>query len=370
MSATVADRDLEISTEPLWTIPAPIQDRLKASLKDREYQHFLMCGLYCVVAITFLVLFGLAAYSRGELGYAYVIFGFAVATSLVYTTAWYSQHYGFTKHLLTLLMGLLCLYLFYTGGTEGTGPLFYFVFPLVAIFLQGLNFGLGSVTVLLGLTLAVDAGAFGFQTERYSPIFFERIVAVYCIVAMLTVMFEYFRVKAERELLVSIDDLNQLVYGDLTTSLANRRLLEKLLVAELARIKRYQTGFCIMFMEPDYQRVQAARLGSGYAKMMYLKLASLLQAHLRETDIAGCWDDQRFLVLMPQTTPEGSKVLAERIIAECNKLTFNYQGTTLKFTISVGVAIYSEMTADAFITKAAANLSLARRDGGDRLVMD
>ncbi len=364
----MVDRDLEISTEPLWTIPVPIQDRLKASLKDREYNHFLLCGVYSAVAITFLVLFGLAALYRGEAQFASVIFGFAVTTSLVYFTAWYWHHYSFTKHLLTLLMGTLCLYLFYTGGTQNTGPMFYFVFPLVAIFLQGMTVGLGSVVGLLLLTLIVHAGVLGFETERYSDTFFERIIAVYFIVAMRTVMFESFRVKAERELLVSIDDLNQLVYGDLTTSLANRRLLEKLLVAELARIKRYHADYCIMFIEPDYLRVHTARFGGGYAKMIHVLLAKILQVHLRETDIAGCWDDGRFLVLMPQTVPEGATALAQRVITECSKQSLMYQGHALKFTISVGVAAYKATTADAFIANATGNLAQARRDGGDRVV--
>ncbi len=365
----MADRDLQISTEPLWTIPVPIQDRLKASLKDREYQHFLLCGLYSAVAISFLVLFGLAALVRGEIKFAEVIFGFAVVTLLVYSTAWYSHFYRFTKHLLTLLMGLLCVYLFYTGGTENTGPLFYFVFPLVAIFLQGMATGLGSVIALLVITLILHTGAFSFQIDRYSDIIFERIMAVYCIVSMLAVMFEYFRVKAERDLLVSIDDLNQLIYGDLTTSMANRRLLEKLLVAELARIKRYHSDYCILFIEPDYLHVQTARYGSGYATMMHVQLAKTLQSHLRETDIAGCWDDARFLVLMPQTMTVGAFALAQRVISACRNQSLLYQGAAVKFTISVGVACYNASSADQFIAQAAANLSQARREGGDRVVM-
>ena len=366
----MADRDLEISTEPLWTIPAPIQDRLKGSLKDREYTHFLMCGLYSAVAIGFLVLFGLAAIYRGERAFATVIFAFAVATSLVYFTAWYSHHYGFTKHLLALLMGALCVYLFYTGGSQNTGPLFYFVFPLVAIFLQGLSYGLGSVLGLMLVTAIVHTGAYDFQVDRYSDTFFERIMAVYLIVTMLTVMFEYFRVKAERELLVSIDDLNQMVYGDLTTSLANRRLLEKLLVAELVRIKRYHSDFCIMFVEPDYQRTHTSRFGTGYAKLLHMMLARLLQEHLRETDIAGCWDDQRFLVLMPETTAEGATALAQRVINECNKRSLVFQGSTLNFTISIGMGKYNLSGADEFIAKTADNLVQAHRDGGDRVVMN
>ncbi|HTQ99757.1 MAG TPA: GGDEF domain-containing protein [Candidatus Acidoferrum sp.] len=365
----MVDKDLEISTEPLWTIPAPIQERLNASLKDREYNHFLLCGLYSAVAIAFLMLFGLAALYRGDLRFASVIFGFAVATFSVYITAWFSRSYGYAKHLLTLLMFLLSLYLFYTGGTDNTGPLYYFIFPLVAIFLQGLRLGITSVVTLLLCTLVFYAGAFGFDTTRYAPVLFARIMAIYVIVSALAVVFEFFRVRAERDLLVSIDDLNQLIYGDLVTNLANRRLLERLLVAELARIKRYPSPFCVMFVEPDYLRVHTARYGVKFAHMTHQWLAGLLHRHLREPDVPGTWDDARYLVLLPATTEEGAKALAERLVAACAAQDFVHQGNHVRFSISVGIGVYQGGSPAELIALAANNLAQARREGGSRIVV-
>jgi diguanylate cyclase (GGDEF)-like protein len=363
----VIDKDLEISKEPLWAIPGPIQERLQASLKDREYAHFLLCGLYSAVAIVFLVLFGLAALYRGEIAYASVIFGFAVVTFVIYTIAWYSRRYEFTRHFLTLLMATLCLYLFYTGGTDNTGPLYYFVFPLVAVFLQGFNFGLASVIALLVSTWILDAGAFGFDVERYSTTFVIRVTAVYLIVAALAFLFEYFRVKAERELLLSIDDLNQLTYGDINTNLANRRLMEKLLVSEVNRGHRYPLDFCILFIEPDYLKVQTARYGSMYAHEVRTALAAMLTNNLRLQDVPGIWDDSRFMVLLPHTPLEGAMALAARLLTECEQQQFTLHGQSMKFTISVGMASLQDQGVDELIEQATRNLQQARRDGGNRL---
>lgn len=361
------DKDLEISKEPLWAIPGPIQERLQASLKDREYTHFLLCGLYSAVAIVFLVLFGLAALYRGEMIYASVIFGFALATFAVYAMAWYTHRYDYTRHFLTLLMALLCLYLFYTGGTENTGPLYYFVFPLVAVFLQGFNYGLFSVTALLVATWILEAGTFGFDMDRYSTIFVIRVTAIYMIVSVLAFLFEYFRVKAEQDLLLSIDDLNQLTYGDITTNLANRRLMEKLLVSEVNRARRYPVEFCMMFIEPDYLKVQTARYGSRYALQVKTVLAGLLRKHLRLQDVPGCWDDSRFMVLLPQTSLDGAMTLASRLLVECEQQQFTLLGQPMNFTISVGVAALENQGVDELIEHASRNLVQARRDGGNRL---
>ncbi|MES2605783.1 MAG: GGDEF domain-containing protein [Pseudomonadota bacterium] len=363
------DKDLEISKEPLWAIPVPIQERLQASLKDREHTHFLLCGLYSAVAIIFLMLFGMAALYRGDVGFGLIIFAFALTTFAVYTIAWYTHRYSFTKHFLTLLMGTLCLYLFYTGGTANTGPLYYFVFPLVAMFLQGSTAGVFSVVTLMVLTWVLEAGTFGFDTDRYTTTFVVRITAIYTMMCMLAYFFEYFRVKAERELMVSIDDLNQLTFGDLSTSLANRRLMEKLLVAELGRAQRYPTDCCLMFIEADYLKVQTARYGSRFSLATREILAQLLRKHLRSQDIPGCWDEARFLVLLPETALEGAEVLANRLLTECAQQSFVLQGVPLKFTISVGVAKLAGQTPDQLVADAAKNLTLARKDGGNRVVM-
>lgn len=363
------DKDLEISREPLWAIPLPIKERLQASLKDREYNHFLLCGIYSAVAVVFLMLFGMAALYRGELAFGAIIFAFALATFTVYTTAWYTRRYGFTKHFLTLLMALLCLYLFYTGGTANTGPLYYFVFPLVAMFLQGANVGIFSVAGLMVLTWILEAGAFGFDTDRYTTTLVVRISAIYLIVSMLAFFFEYFRVKAERELLISIDDLNQLTYGDVSTGLANRRLIEKLLVAELGRVKRYPTDCCLMFIEADYLKVQTARYGSRFSLTTRDILSQLLRQHLRGQDIPGCWDDARFVVLLPETTEEGANLLAQRLLTECAQQSFVLQGVSLKFTISIGIAKMHEHSPDELVVAATRNLTLARKEGGNRVIV-
>ena len=363
----MVDRDLEVSKEPLWSIPGPIQERLQASLKDREYNHFLLCGLYSAVAIGFLVLFGLAALYRGQLAYASVILSFAVATFAVYTLAWYTRRYGYTRHYLTLLMGMLCLYLFYTGGTENTGPLYYFVFPLVAVFLQGFGYGIASVLALLLCTLALEAGAFGFDADRYSTTLMIRVTAIYLIISMLAFLIEYFRVMSERELLLSIDDLNQLTYGDLVTSLANRRLMEKLLVSEVNRVQRYPLDLCVMFIEPDYLRVQTARYGSRYAWQVRVLLADVLRKQLRVQDVPGCWDEARFVVLLPSTSLAGATALASRLLAECEQLQFTLQGEAMKFTVSIGLAACNRQSVDEVLAHASRNLVQARRDGGNRV---
>jgi diguanylate cyclase (GGDEF)-like protein len=362
----VLERNNEISREPLWAIPAPIQERLQSRLRDREYSHFRLCGLYSAVAVTFLLFFGFAALGRGETAYAFVIFGFAFATSTVYASAWFSRNFAYTRHLLTLLMGLLCVYLFYTGGTDNTGPLYYFVFPLVAVFLQGPRAGAASVIALLVATLVLESGAFGFDTARYSTVLVLRVLSIYLIVSLLAFLFEYFRLRAEQELLLSLQDLSQLTYGDLGTHLANRRLMEKLLIAEIGRAKRYPVDCCVMLVEPD----EAARLRGASLEQVRLALSLVLRRQLRVQDIPGVWDDARFLVLLPLTPLDGAVVVAERLLMECRKQNTQAAGQGRRVTVSIGLVSVRQHSAEALI-EAVTNLLLqALREGGNRLAVE
>ncbi len=360
------DHNSEISREPLWAIPAPIQERLQSRLRDREYNHFRLCGFYSAVAVTFLLFFAAAALGRGETGYAFIIFGFAFATSAVYASAWYSRNYAYTKHFLTALMGLLCVYLYYTGGTADTGPLYYFVFPLVAVFLQGPRIGMSSVVALLLLTLLLEAGAFGFDTDRYSTLLVLRVISIYLIVAMLAFLFEYFRLRAEQELLLSLQDLSQVTYGDMGTHLANRRLMEKLLIAEIGRAKRYPVDCCVMLLEPD----EAQRLRGPALEQVRLALSLVLRRHLRMQDIPGVWDETRFLVLLPLTRVDGAVVVAERLLAECRKQQGLPGEQGLRLTVSIGLAAVGQHSAEALMDKVGNLLLQSLREGGNRLCVE
>lgn len=357
----------EISREPLWAVPAPIQERLQARLRDREQTHFQLCGLYSAVAVGFLVFFGFAALGRGEPDYAAVIFGFAIATAVTWIAAWFSRNYTWTRHVLTLLMGALCLYLFYTGGTDNTGPMYALVFPLVAVFLQGPQRGVLSVLLLAALMLMLQTGMLGFDTTRYGAVLLLRLFAINLIITLLAYLFEYFRLRAEQELLLSLHDLSQLTYGDLGTHLANRRLMEKLLISEVSRARRYPVDCCGMLVEID----EAQRL-RGFALEQARKTLSLvLRRQLRMQDIPGVWDENRFLVLLPLTPVEGAVIVAERMLAECRKEALAVPGAPGRcMTISIGLASVRQQSAEAFIEVLSRLVQEALRSGGDRIVTE
>jgi diguanylate cyclase (GGDEF)-like protein len=366
------EKDFHITTEPLWYVPDHIRNRLMVDYKgDAEYTHFLLCGFYCLVAVTFLIAFGIAAWVREEYPYAYTIFGFALATVIIYVGLWLLQAYHLANHLITVLMGVLCLFLLYSGGTQNTGILYYFIFPLVALFLQGTRAGVVSVIVLMLLTSFMQSsGIFGFDTEKYSDVLFIRMLSVYLIISILSFIFSYFRHRAEQALLLIEDDLRQLTFGDMETGVASKALLDKLLHAEINRIKRYESVCTVLFVENDQSHGLVARFGTDYLRQMQNLYVRIFTTKLRKQDIPGRWDSQRYMLLLPETTLAGAEQLTQRLLNQFPDNALNLRGTVVHPTTSIGgVQVRGDDEAWRILQEADDNLMKARTSGGNKGVL-
>ncbi|PCJ42791.1 MAG: hypothetical protein COA71_04625 [SAR86 cluster bacterium] len=340
------------SDEPLWSVPEGVSARLQSRIKNTEYAAFVFCGIYCAVAVIFLILFGFAALVREEGVYAKVIFGFAFTTAFFYCAIWISRRYFLAQHLIAALMGTLCIYLFYTGGTEGSGPVFYMVYPLVAVFLQGFAIGGAYILALAVLTVFIyGASAFGFNRELYEFVFISRVATVYVITAFLATFYSYYKYLSERELLFIYEDLEQLTFADQTTGLANRNLIEKLLNTEYKRYKRYGFKFSMMLISINsYARVNN-QYGQEAGELMFKDVATIIQEELREPDIPALWDREVFLILLPYTAKERARLVAERICNKISEHVFFIGSNTEEAIASVGLTEVSEEDFSSIIQK-------------------
>lgn len=352
------------SMETLWSAPEPVLERLNLKGRDTEWTDFILCGFYCTVAVAFLLFFGFAAVLRGEIAYATVIFGFAAATCIVYGGIWLSGQLYMARHFVVTLMGTLCLFLFYSGGTDNTGPLYYFVFPVVALFLQGISVGSVSVVALLLISIVVqETGMLGFDTGRYSFVFLSRVYAVYVIIALLSWLFAWFRERAERELLLSEEDLESITHADLLTGLANRQFMERLMHLEFSRFQRYGSSFCLMAMKVDKFDQLRRQYGTEYADLLLTEVAALLMKTIRNQDIPSRWESDQLLIMLPEASLESARQMAERVRREIRKRAF----TPGSITISAGISEIGESLADT-IAVAENNLRIAGFDNGDSVV--
>ena len=144
-------------------------------------------------------------------------------------------------------------------------------------------------------------------------------------------------------LVVELDDKNHaleiLSVTDKLTGLANRRKLESALQSELLRARRYGKIFSVILLDVDHFKAVNDTYGHQAGDEVLVRLAALLTAKARETDLVGRWGGEEFLIVCPETSLALVSTLAERYRVELERQNFGEIG---QITSSFGVTACEE----------------------------
>jgi diguanylate cyclase (GGDEF)-like protein len=172
-------------------------------------------------------------------------------------------------------------------------------------------------------------------------------------------------VALENARLHSMVERQALVDG--LTGLANRRAASDALHAEAARAERLETPLSLVLADLDgFKDVNDAH-GHAVGDEVLRVFAEVLRETLRESDVAGRWGGEEFLLLLPGADGEGAAQLAERVrIGLAARRVPSVPG--LRVTASFGVAEYAgETNPEQLLEAADGALYRAKRVGKDRV---
>jgi diguanylate cyclase (GGDEF)-like protein len=151
------------------------------------------------------------------------------------------------------------------------------------------------------------------------------------------------------------------------TGLANRRAAADALHAEAAQAERLETPLSVALADLDgFKDVNDAH-GHAVGDAVLRVFAQVLRDTLRESDVAGRWGGEEFLLLLPGADEEGAAQLAERVrIALAARDIPGVAG--LRVTASFGVAEYAgETKTEQLLAAADGALYMAKRAGKNRV---
>jgi diguanylate cyclase (GGDEF)-like protein len=106
---------------------------------------------------------------------------------------------------------------------------------------------------------------------------------------------------------------------DPLTGLGNRRFYRDKLAAELERSARYRGHFVVAVFDVDNFKGVNDAWGHVEGDRVLQRLAQIIRASIRKTDLAARWGGEEFIVLMPQTSKRGAAMQAERLRARVEK---------------------------------------------------
>jgi diguanylate cyclase (GGDEF)-like protein len=147
---------------------------------------------------------------------------------------------------------------------------------------------------------------------------------------------------------------------DSLTGLSNRRSILDT-ATRLERSHQHAGSLSLLMIDVDHFKSINDRFGHQVGDEVLRRVSDVLRTQVRTTDIVGRYGGEEFLVLMPDTGPEGAVLVAEKL---CTAVA---DGITQpdQVTVSIGVATTSErdLTLDRTLTRADEALYRAKADG-------
>ncbi len=164
--------------------------------------------------------------------------------------------------------------------------------------------------------------------------------------------------------------LRSLVYKDSLTGLANRRYFDKMLQAEFERAKRYGRKLCLLMIDIDNFKKVNDTHGHQKGDAVLEAVARLVLTVTRRNDIVARYGGEEICVIIPETSGEGGRHVAEKIRNAV--LAHSREKTGIDVTVSVGVAAKGAVNNSRTKLLAAADRELyrAKQNGRNRVYAD
>ena len=159
------------------------------------------------------------------------------------------------------------------------------------------------------------------------------------------------------------------IIDGLTGAHVKRYLLEAL-EKEIVRARRHQRDLAFMMFDIDHFKKINDYPGHLAGDYVLKELARIVQARIRRDEVFARYGGEEFALLLPETSMEGARLLAEGLREKIENSTFQFQNETIKVTVSIGIAALTEQikSSQELIKAADDKLYEAKRGGRHRVV--
>jgi len=198
---------------------------------------------------------------------------------------------------------------------------------------------------------------FAFYKETFTTV--NEIAGLICVMVDITM-----KNLLEDQLRKANEILREQAIRDGLTGLYNHKMSLDLLEEEIKRAKRYSNSLSVLMLDIDYFKKVNDNYGHQTGDDVLVKVSEIIQENTRETDIAGRYGGEEFLIIFPQTVCKDALNTAVRINKALKEHNFK-EGFTL--TISGGLSEWQGENAAQLIKKADELLYKAKNGGRDKI---
>ena len=158
---------------------------------------------------------------------------------------------------------------------------------------------------------------------------------------------------------------------DAKTGLLNAAAWQREADAEIGKALCGGEPLALLLLDIDHFKRVNDTWGHLAGDQVLAGLSAELRMLVRESDLAGRFGGEEFVVLLTRASAAEAHLVAERVRARLGEMTVPVQGHTVTVTVSIGVAMLGTHGHDLFGLLAAADLALyrAKESGRDRVCM-
>jgi diguanylate cyclase (GGDEF)-like protein len=138
----------------------------------------------------------------------------------------------------------------------------------------------------------------------------------------------------------------------------------------VAQASRYDRPVTVLMIDSDNLKAVNDTYGHDAGNLLLRQLARVIQAELRVSDVLARYGGDEFIVLLPETSPEGAVLVAERIREEMAAMPLDTGGQQVQCTVSIGAASLpgDGVSLDAIVARADRAMYQAKSGGRNKVV--
>ncbi|MBE0605748.1 MAG: GGDEF domain-containing protein [Deltaproteobacteria bacterium] len=168
------------------------------------------------------------------------------------------------------------------------------------------------------------------------------------------------------------DNMKVMAITDGLTGLYNHREFYQSLRKELERARRYRHSLSLLMIDVDDFKRFNDLFGHPAGDFALRNIADLLRKCARTTDVLARYGGEEFAVILPESTPGGALMVAERIKLEVAGHNFIHNAED-KVHLTVSIGIYSseagDVTEDQIVSLADEACYTAKKTGKNQVVV-
>ena len=201
-----------------------------------------------------------------------------------------------------------------------------------------------------------------------SMLYFSSILLLEVANALLFLMLNSQRLA--KNLLKVQSELENLATSDMLTGLYNRRKLEEVCTAALTHARVHSRPSSLLLVDLDRLKQMNDTFGHPADDALINTVVKTIRDQLREQDILGRLGGDEFVVVLPATSEDVAKKLADQICQAVRNQPFLWEDQEMAMSISVGVASLSDADScwQDWLKRADNNLYQAKKGGGNQIV--